>query len=221
MFKRLKLIAKKLSQKPSPIDLSSFDDPVAEETDWFPLKGGGTNFKTHRLYKSDYNRYHFKATAGALLFAGIFATMGSLIPIFILIKSNLPILSVESLGILSFGLIFASVGCYMAYRYLRPIVFDKQSGYFWKGWKEPKMYGRDNPEDAIRLSEVHALQIIAEYVRSDKSSYYSYELNLILKDGRRFNVIDHGKLEQMRQDAAELSSFLGKPLWDLTDPAIR
>lgn len=221
MFKKLKAKIKELQPERPSIDVSHFNDPLADQVDWFPLKGGGTNFKTHKLNQENYNRYNFKATVGSLLFAGIFTVMGLGLPSFIIISSGLPIFSVETLGIMSFGLLFAGVGSFIGYRYLRPIVFDKSVGFFWKGWKPPQMYGRDNPEGAIRLNEIYALQILAEFIRSDKSSYYSYELNLVLKDGSRHNVIDHGKLAALKNDATKLSSFLGKPLWDLTDSANR
>ncbi|MDP6491172.1 MAG: hypothetical protein QGG69_05335 [Kiritimatiellia bacterium] len=57
-------------------------------------------------------------------------------------------------------------------------------------------------------------QLLSEYCRSDKSSYYSYELNLVLQDGSRINVVDHGNKTKLREDAATLSEFLGRPVWD-------
>ena len=45
-------------------------------------------------------------------------------------------------------------------------------------------------------------------------TYYSYELNLVLVNGQRINAVDHSKLEKLREDAATLSRFLGKPVWD-------
>ena len=66
----------------------------------------------------------------------------------------------------------------------------------------------------VQLYQVHALQIIREYVRGNKSSYYSYELNLILKDGSRKNVVDHGSIKQLQKDAQTLGQFLGIPVWD-------
>ncbi|MFD2532289.1 hypothetical protein [Gracilimonas halophila] len=216
MFKKIKAKIERLQQERPKLDLSHFDDPLAGEIDWFPLKGGGTNFKTRSLSKKSFNRYHFKATLGSLFFSGVFTLCGIGLPLGIILSNDLPIFSLETLGIVFFGSIFTGVGSLLGYQYLQPVVFDKSVGYFWKGWKEPEMYGRDNPKGAIRLSEIHAIQILAEYIRSDNSSYYSYELNLILRDGSRFNVIDHGKLDQMRKDAEELSSFLGKPVWDLT-----
>jgi hypothetical protein len=53
-------------------------------------------------------------------------------------------------------------------------------------------------------------------VTGNKNSYYSYELNLVLDDGSRINVVDHGNLDRLRSDAQTLSRFLDKPVWDAT-----
>lgn len=216
MFNKLKSGVIKLNRsRPTP-DVSHFEDELAEQIDWSPLRGGGTNIKTHKLHKEQFNRLLFKATFSSLFFSGIFVVAGIGIPLVIYLGNLPPLYSLDTLVLVGFGLTFTAAGLFMGYRYLRPIVFDKSIGYFWKGWKVPQMYGKDNPKEAIRLSDIYALQILSEFIRSEKSSYYSYELNLVLKDGSRQNVIDHGKLEHMRKDATELSTFLGKPVWELT-----
>ena len=45
----------------------------------------------------------------------------------------------------------------------------------------------------------------------------SYELNVVLQDGSRRNVVDHGNLDALRADARELAMFLVVPLWDATE----
>ncbi len=103
----------------------------------------------------------------------------------------------------------------MLNRGTQPIVFDKQSGYFWKGRKNPgEVYRPEAIKCWAELENIHALQLISEHCRSDKSSYYSYELNLVMKDSSRINVVDHGKHDKIRADAAALSEFLEKPVWD-------
>ncbi len=76
------------------------------------------------------------------------------------------------------------------------------------------MFDRNQLAGFSELDDVHSVQIISEYCRSDKSSYYSYELNLVLNDGGRINVIDHGCIRTMREDFAALAKFLNKPVWD-------
>ncbi len=71
-------------------------------------------------------------------------------------------------------------------------------------------------DSSAPLSSIHALQLLSEFVSGSKNSYHSYELNLVLNDGSRINVVDHGNLERLRADASTLSQFLDKPVWDAT-----
>ncbi|MDA0586700.1 MAG: hypothetical protein O2820_02050 [Planctomycetota bacterium] len=41
-------------------------------------------------------------------------------------------------------------------------------------------------------------------------------MNLVLRDATRKNVVDHGHLKTLREDAAILSEFLTVPIWDTT-----
>jgi hypothetical protein len=122
---------------------------------------------------------------------------------------------------LMIGLVFAGVGgvttTNCVYFGLAPIVFDKRRGEYWKGRTAPyEAANREGMKHYAKLSGVRALQIIRERCTSKNSSYYSYELNLVLDDGSRLNVVDHGNLERLREDASRLGAFLGKPVWDGT-----
>ena len=87
----------------------------------------------------------------------------------------------------------------------------------WKGKKAPKLSGnQQQSSDLIYVNDVHTFQIISERVRSKNGSYLSYELNLVLKDGNRVNIVDHGKQSQILIDADTLSHLLAKPVWDIT-----
>lgn len=58
------------------------------------------------------------------------------------------------------------------------------------------------------FSQIHALQIISEFIPGKYGNYKSYELNLILKDATRVNIVDHKNIEQIRLDAQKTSKFL-------------
>lgn len=199
-------------------DPSRFNDPIAEQTGWGPVKNGGTNFRTHRLSKTGEWQIQFKITIGAILFCGIFIASGIGI-IGLAVLSEVKGEWYMRLLILLFGLVFGGIGAGMLYKYTTPIIFDKQSGVFWKGRRSPSQL--DNPgkiKESVWLSNIHALQIISEYCSSSSSrggsSYRSYELNLVLDDAKRINVIDHGNYARLRKDAESLAEFLGVPLWD-------
>jgi hypothetical protein len=199
-------------------DPSVFNDSVAEKTEWTPLKRGGTNFRTHSLTEIDYNRLQYKISPGMMIFSLVFTAIG--VGAAWLINSQLAIqysgFSFDShWPILLFGGIFTTAGLGMLYSGSKPIVFDKISGFYWKGRKEPNISVREEElKNACRLSSIYAIQILRERVRSNKSTYYSYEINLVKKDGSRLNVIDHGKKAVILEDAKKLSEFLGKPVWD-------
>ena len=225
MFEKLKNLKETLQNsinRPS-FDPSHFNDPLAMSIQWTPIKGGGSNFGTHKLVEKSPNEAVFQATLGAKLFSFAFIFAGVSVPVFTLVPFQddpvgNPVGMSEILFISLFGLVFAGVGIFMLRSYIKPVKFDKMNGYFWKGWKAPQPYnsGNEQLKDAVRLVDIHALQVISEYIRGDKKSYYSYELNLVLKNGERVNVIDHGNKNKVIEDANRLANFLGKPVWNAT-----
>lgn len=199
-------------------DPSRLGDPVAFQTAWTPAKAGGANFRTQKLVKVSSYRIEFRASAGAVLFYSIFL-LGGLAPMIGVTYANF---SKGTLGFnadtimpVVFGAVFAAIGGAMLYFGTIPMVFDRMRGCFWKGRTAPAAAtGKTALKPYAEFSRIHALQIIAELCSGKNGSYYSYELNLVLDDGQRINVIDHGNLQKLREDARTLSEFLGKPLWD-------
>ena len=125
------------------------------------------------------------------------------------VKGTEGVLPVILLGLL--GLVFAGIGGGMLYVMTRRAVFDKDSGYFWKGRRDPQMalLGAA-PGEFTPLTEIHAIQILSERCHSDGESsgtYYSYELNLVLQDGTRVHVVDHGNQAHLRDDADALGTL--------------
>ncbi len=199
-------------------DPSHFNDPVAMQTDWTPAKGGGTNFSTHNLAEVSHNRMEFRASIGARLFYLIFLLAGLRLLIGFSVSKLLSgefYFDIELIMTMFAGLVFALAGGSMLYYGTAPVVFDKWTFFFWKGRKKPDFaFGTNTLKHSARLDKIHALQLISEYCRGNKSSYYSYELNLVLEDGERINVVDHGNQDKLREDAGTLSAFLEKPVWD-------
>ncbi|HUF08756.1 MAG TPA: hypothetical protein VMO47_05505 [Rhodothermales bacterium] len=199
-----------LEDKPSgPIAASTVD------IDWSPLRGGGANFRTHRLVPVDLETTVFKPTVGALVFYFAFMLFGvipSAIGFWQLVSEGFH-WQKEILIPFGFGAVFGTIGFALFAFGSRPIVFDKNRGYYWKGRKDPDaVWSKEELKHFAELKDVHGLQIVSEWVKSDKSSYASYELNLVLKDGSRMNVVDHGNETKLREDAEVLAGFLGVPL---------
>jgi len=95
----------------------------------------------------------------------------------------------------------------------------KKTGFYYKSYKIPT--SRSNSKERkgwISLDEINALQIIKERVKTKNSSYKSYEINIVLSDGERFNIVDHSSYNTIKEDAKTIADFLGVPYWDATAP---
>ncbi len=220
MLRKLLEALKNLVPPPEVFDPSQFNDPLAAQVEWTPTHPRGSSFRTHKLVQLHSDHIEFQPARGLKLFLGIFLFAGAFAPIsfvFALAISGemyFPMI-ISVLIPIVMGTVIIIVGYTLYYRHSAPIVFDRYSGYFWKGRKAPNEVLNINViKDACKLGDIHALQLISEYCQGGKSSYYSYELNLVLNTGNRINVVDHGNQDKLRQDAQTLSAFLQVPVWD-------
>lgn len=64
----------------------------------------------------------------------------------------------------------------------------------------------DVKTESVPFERIRSLQIIQKRARlnAHPSRFISYELNLVLDDGRRFNIADHTDIGQIRQDTKTL-----------------
>ena len=202
------------SQNGSSFNPAKIGDPKALETGWSLIRStdllGG-----FKLYDSGPNRYEYRPSRLILIFYLLFVAFGlGAVGIgihYYLLTNTLEVISLVPVII---GAGFVLMGGYSFQRGTRPVVFDKSIGAYWRGRTTPVMYA-PNPglKEYCKLDDIRALQLIGELVRMKNQNIYVYELNLVLKDSNRLNVITHYKPEQLRQDANTLSGFLGKPVW--------
>lgn len=109
-----------------------------------------------------------------------------------------------------FGTVFSCVGIYFMLHFLRPRVFNKNSNFYYKGFTRNPDRSKKN---YASLNRIVALQIIGETITDDDGDYKSFELNIVLDDASRLNVIDHGNLNTIIDDTEILSDFLNAPIW--------
>ena len=184
------------------LDFNAFGNEIAFNTSWEPLVGGGTNFCTHRAQKNAGLKgdvFVFKTAIQAYLFAISFAALGAMFAI-----ASAAGEFGDQIGLMGLG--FLAFGCWYLWSLRqKESRFDRYSNELTQGKK------------SFDLKNAEAIQLIREYVRGNESSYYSYELNLICSDGSRINIVDHGALRKLREDAALLAEYLSIPVWDAID----
>jgi hypothetical protein len=199
-----------------PFHPGIFRNPLAEKVSWQPQKSGGSNFKNFKLVLNGSRSLIYKPTTVSYFVSSLFLIGPFIYFIFFFLNDTSSI--GDQLLKPPFVIIipaFLGVAIFMGYKMLRPQGFNKQLGYHYKSFKKPTSQ-REVPESKYwtKLDDVQAIQIIKERVKSKNSSYSSYELNLVLKDASRVNVIDHSKLDQIKEDARVIADFIGIPYWD-------
>ena len=190
------------------------------DVDWTPLKGGGANFKTHHLVQVSPSRLEVRPSIQMILFCLLFMALGGgvggVFAVTGIRDGNL--MTAVMPGLL--GLVFVLTGALLLRAGSKRRVFDLSLGGYWRG------SGKLNGPQALAtqtewawLRDIKAIQLLREGVTSRSNhgrgrSYWSYELNLVLTDGRRINVMDHGDQGRIRQDAQVIGQFLGVPVLD-------
>lgn len=198
-------------------DASKFNDPIAEKTKWGPALPGGANYRTRKLVQIDDRRIEFKAGCTRKLFGCLFMLVGGIVGgLFALILVVDEFRTFTTFLAVGAGALFVAIGFAFNRFSNIPIVFDKNVGYYWYSRKNPReVVNIKEVKNLYRLDEIHAIQLIAERISGSKGgSFPSFEINLVLKDASRVNVVDHGDLQQIYIDAEQLSQFLNVPIWN-------
>lgn len=210
MFEALIKAINHLARNVEQFDPASLNDPVALKTNWRPAKRGGTNFRTHRLVQKGKQQLLFRPTLAAWLVAAAFVGSGPLMAVLFYHRHPFPLGNIPPTMLLVLAMcgVFSLIGLYFSAQHLGTMTFDGTARAF---------TGRGQ---RAGFDRIHAIQIVSEYCSggtgSFKSrSFASYELNLVLKDGERLNVTDHGDAVRLREDADILARFLGRPIWDV------
>lgn len=188
-----------------------FKDAVASRTQWQPIRAGGANYQTAQLVEVSPRRFEYRPTQVDRLFTllclvvGVACVSGGA---WMLVQSGGQ--SVPGWLIIPFGLLLLVAGVTQLRSWISYSVFDLEAGVF----QDCTANQKDKSGETLKLTQIYAIQILREKIRFPQSKYSSYELNLVLQDASRRNVIDHGDIETLRQEADRLAKFLGVSVWD-------
>jgi hypothetical protein len=188
-----------------------------------PVQSSGANFRTRKVVVRGPEALEVKMTWGAKVFFLLFVGFGLVALLFMLpevlkdaMRGEEPMtwLGVALVGLL--GTVFVLLGAagYFGYLGSPMAVLDRQVGLWWKG--RPPKKTRAWVQPPVSLENIAAVQICSKWISGQKSSYMTYEINLVTIDpaGERINLMSHGKQSAVRTDAAQLAEFLAAPLLD-------
>lgn len=206
---------KELFSRKENVEPPQIDDPLAQRISWGPLNSGGASFCTHCLKTIDHTQMEFRASWAFVLFICMFLIAGCLgvfFGSFEIYRQEGP--TIATIAPLVIGLVFIIISFFFTSKIFKVFIFDKKIGFCWQEYRGffKKILSQDK-EQMTPLGNIHALQLVSEYCSGNKNSFYSYEINLVLKDGKRVNVVDHGNWQMIQQQVHELALFLGVPVW--------
>lgn len=180
------------------------------ELAWTRVRPGGASYRTHRvLVRGD--RLEFVPSRGALAIVvgpALFTLCLALVWFAQYLAEDDEAALVPALLSLLTGMIVAWITKRMLISHR---VFDRAAGRYWDT-REGGTRRRPGRE-AIALTEIRGVQIVREHVTGPESDYDADELDLVLGQDRRINVVDHGDLAGLRRDAETVARWLGVPLW--------
>ena len=100
--------------------------------------------------------------------------------------------------------------CYNMWKKQTAPFFDIPDGMFY-----PNHFNRD--ASGISLKQLDHLEILTKRVSRDKTTYYPQELNVVLKDGSRYNIMNHANKKRLLADAYALANRLSLPIVNAHD----
>jgi hypothetical protein len=164
----------------------------------------GPKFLSHTVMISG-NYAYLRPTIGSMLFCFIYIVVGAFLitlATYIMITSGKLDLAIFIGG---FGVAIATFGVTLIQPFLKRARFDRKKGIF------------DNGVDRnVKLEQILSLQVNNKVVKRKQAlNYHCYELNMLTKNGRRINVLNHNSINQILIDAQLLKSFLKIEVTDM------
>lgn len=208
-------------QKDEPLDWSRLSKSV---------NPGGRAWKTHHLLALNKNVLWFIPSV-FVWFIGLIPLFVDAILFFFLVLLSQEIYLTQDWALLGpflfLLLLFVLLFMFGAkYFMLHPIaIFNKRKGLFKKRKENFDDFERINlihilmkEKVSAELGEVMAIQLLKEKVGKKKDlEFISYEINLVLNDGHRINVVNHGNEKAVIKQAKRLATFLGVELYAAKD----
>ncbi|MGK0290885.1 MAG: hypothetical protein ACI86H_002348 [bacterium] len=206
-------------KKTKTFDPSYLNDSIAIKTKWSPVKVNvGSLSRNYILVKTSSSCFEVHPSKSSKVIHLIICLIFLSLSVAGFIKLQMDAFSTgtfifdpEGFGILGACFIGSIVLLYFLHPYTY-MFFDRKKKLFWKGGRKSSKASKKS----ANINEIHAIQLLSKLRPGTGrvSSFYSYELNLVLNNGKRINVIDHAYQDHVRADAKTLASFLKTPVWD-------
>lgn len=198
------------------IIVNKIPDEGAKAIDWTPVNAVKATFNTHKLIENHRLEYH--PTKKFIIFSGLFIVVGIIFTynLYINFPDSVQKFDYENLIILV-PILFIIAGSIFMFFGGMPIRFDKEKMVFYKGW------GANKNINHVYIDNIIAIQLLSTtQLRSDGESngsmyYENFEINLVLNNFTRKNVISLADRKTAIKDAKTISNYLNVKFWSAVE----
>ncbi|WP_435260753.1 hypothetical protein [Tenacibaculum sp. nBUS_03] len=184
------------------------DDVIGKRISWDAIESSGSNFASETFKKTSIG-YKITSSSFTKFFAWGFLLVGLnyvVLSFYEYYQFNTSPLTFMKGGKLFFtsGGPFLLIGCFLILLFSPKVYIHSR--------KRKIIIG----DQSICFKQVYALQALQKFIEggSSRGSYFSYELNLVTKNGDRFNLLNHGDKEYLLSDMVKISKLLHVPVWN-------
>jgi hypothetical protein len=176
--------------------------------------GVGANFVLYRL-EQDGPLWRYNPTLGAKLFNLVFSLAGYAA----LLLGVVQLVRVPPIGLVALviGVLFLWISRYLSARIATGPVFDTMVRRIelFERIADTFSFSPMALKQRLRFDQVRELEMLTKHIqRLDRAGYDNHELNLVLDDGTRVNLISHPDTAQIARDAQTLAGIIGVPIRD-------
>lgn len=209
-YEKVKRYLEGVERLENGFDPRSLGDPIALRTQWTSKPVSEWDPKYKWLYMGP-DRIEIRATPESLFVCLLFPIIGLPFLAIFIVTDAVPELQIPCILI---GVIITIFSMVELYKRKTPMVFDKASGWFWKGRKDPGTQESPTASNAqAPIEDIHALQLLSRQMPLKRKGDVYY-LNLVLKDGQRIHITAQKDFGSLEVDVGALAQFLGVPVWN-------
>jgi hypothetical protein len=203
---------KKSSSKNKQISFTFEDfsqDAIGQQVSWEATENSGSNFLSEHFKKSRLGHKissssYMKFVAWGFFLIGVNSVVWSYMEFFEFSKLALTFMKGGKLFFTSGGGIFLLIGVFLLISSGAKANFLTQKRKIILGDAE-----------IVPFQQTYALQVLEKFIPGKSSGgYFCYEVNLITKEGKRFNLLNHGDKQYILSDMMKISKLLNIPVWN-------
>ncbi len=212
MFGSSYLVKRKKSSANNQSIQFTYEDPssdaIGHQISWDALEGSGSNFLSEHLKKTNSgfkiaSSNYMKFVAWSFVLIGANQLVWTFVEFFETSNESLSFMKAGGMFFTSGG-VFAIIGLFL-------FLMTSSKAHIHMRKRKIIIGGQ-----ILDFKEAYALQILQKFVQGNKSGgYYCYELNLVTKEGNRYNLLNHGDKTYLLSDMVKISRVLKLPVWNM------